>query len=101
MTVHIPLATCPKCLGSTRRPWPSADHTYAPMTATYDRDTDTLACDNCGGQTMSLRATGQTRVDPATGLGCLHHYVGQRAGNCYHIYTCLKCQDRYDIDSGD
>jgi hypothetical protein len=95
---------CPACNGSTRRPY---DYTHDPkglyrrMTATYRAEDDTLACNNCGGQTMSLRATGRTRIDPTTGLGCLHEYRGQKAGNCYHIYTCTKCGDHYDIDSGD
>lgn len=92
-------ATCPKCLGSGRRPCPESTRQY--RVATYRASDDTLACDNCGGQTMSLTATGQTRVDPATGLGCLHEYRGVKAGNCYHVHTCTKCGDRYDIDSGD
>lgn len=93
-------AVCPKCNGSTRQPlgpweWKNC------MPAGYDKQTDTVACDNCGGQTMSLTATGRTRIDPATGLGCEHTYTGRQAGNCYRIYTCTKCGDHYDIDSGD
>ncbi len=98
------LSTCPKCNGTARRPYPTEhdpDRRFARMTATYDEATDTLACNNCGGQTMSLTATGVTRVDPATGLGCLHAYSGRNAGRCYTIYTCAKCGDSYDIDSGD
>ena len=94
-------AVCPKCNGSTRRPLPESSRKYADIIATYDKATDTLACDNCGGQTMSLRATGRTRIDPATGLGCMHKYNGVTTSNCYHEHTCIKCGDRYDIDSGD
>lgn len=92
-------ATCPKCNGTGRRPADDACRRY--RIATYRESDHTLACDNCGGQTMSLTAKGVTRIDPATGLGCLHTYVGQQAGNCYHIYRCTKCGDQYDIDSGD
>lgn len=92
-------ATCPKCNGSTRRP--AGDARYKKMTATYRESDDTFACDNCGGQTMSLTATGKTRIDPATGLGCLHEYAYRLAGNCYHEYTCRKCGDQHYIDSGD
>jgi len=97
-------ATCPKCNGSTRRPYDYTHDTkgqYRKGTATYREADDTLACDNCGGQSMSLTATGMTRIDPATGFGCLHTYRGVKAGNCYHVYTCTKCGDQYDIDSGD
>jgi hypothetical protein len=92
-------ATCPACNGSTRRPCPPTSRQY--RLATYRESDDTLACNNCGGQTMGLKATGVTRVDPATGLGCLHDYRGRQEGNCFHVYTCTKCGDRYDIDSGD
>jgi uncharacterized protein with PIN domain len=95
----VTLATCPKCNGSTRRPADEAARKW--RLATYRESDHTLACDNCGGQTMSLTAKGKTRIDPATRLGCLHTYRGEQAGNCYRIYTCTKCGDRYDIDSGD
>ena len=91
-------AICPKCNGSTRVP---ANGQWAKVMATYRESDHTWACDNCGGQTMGLHATGRVFVDPATGLGCLHNYRGEKVGNCYHVYTCTKCGDRYDIDSGD
>lgn len=93
------LATCPKCNGTTRMPAPPSN--YKHILATYDRETDTLACNNCGGQTMSLKATGETTIDPATGLGCLHNFEGRNAGRCYTVYTCTKCQATYGIDSSD
>ena len=34
-------------------------------------------------------------------LGCDHDHKGEKRGNCYHVYTCSKCGDRYEIDSGD
>jgi hypothetical protein len=101
MKVCMTEATCPKCNGSTRRPMSENARKYADIIAGYRATDDTLPCDNCGGQTMSLTATGTTRVDPATGLGCLHNYQGRKAGNCYYVYTCVKCASHYDIDSGD
>jgi hypothetical protein len=93
------LAVCPKCFGSTRRPAPPSP--WKTSMATYRASDDTMACDNCGGQTMSLTATGRVRVDPATGLGCMHTYRSRTTSNCYHEHTCTKCGDRYDIDSSD
>ena len=58
-------------------------------------------CNNCGGQDMGGKARGYTRLDPATGKGCLHAFVGRNAGRCYTVFTCSKCLDKYDIDSGD
>lgn len=93
-------ATCPKCNGTTRIPWVGGPQ-YKNIVAGYDAATDTLACDNCGGQTMSLKATGMTRIDPTTGLGCMHEFTHTLAGNCYHRYDCGRCGARYHIDSGD
>lgn len=97
-------AVCPKCSGSQRRPYPTErdpDRRYASHTATYDEATDTLACDNCGGQTMSLRATGFTRARPGSNAGCLHEFTGRNAGRCYTEYTCKHCHLCYGIDSSD
>lgn len=93
------LATCPACNGTTRRPCPPDLLKY--RMATFGPVDQTLACNNCGGQTMSLTATGKTRIDPATGLGCLHAYRSETISNCYHRHTCSKCGDVYHIDSGD
>ena len=92
------LSTCPKCNGTTRIP---AEGAYKHVMASYDHLTDTLACDNCGGQTMSLKATGQTKINPETGFGCLHAYQGRNAGRCLTKYTCERCSDSYSIDSSD
>ena len=95
----IPYTTCPVCDGTTRRP----NFTGYKSIAGLDPKTDTLPCNNCGGQTMSMRATGAVRVDPTDpeGRGCKHEYQGRNAGRCYTIYTCRKCGDQYDIDSSD
>jgi len=99
MTAPIPegKGLCPCCQGSGRMP---AGLEWR-WSAGYDHATQTITCRNCGGQTMSGVAQGYTRLDPATGLGCLHVWEGHKAGNCYHVYTCTKCGEWYDIDSGD
>ena len=94
-----PMKTCPVCNGTTRCPAGAARYTH--VTAGYDPASNTLACRNCGGQTMSGTATGLVPPDPETGLGCRHEYVHKLAGNCYHQYTCKRCGHRYFIDSGD
>lgn len=101
MTIPENCGVCPKCKGTKRRPLPENMRRYAPHLATYDGATDTLACDNCGGQTMSLTATGYTKKsNPHDTEGCLHKFAGRNAGNCYTIYTCKFCGQSYDIDSG-
>jgi DNA-directed RNA polymerase subunit RPC12/RpoP len=68
--------------------------------AGYDKTTDTFGCNNCGGQYMFGRATGQVRLNNA-GEPCTHSYSGETAGRCLTEYTCKHCGDRYQIDSGD
>ncbi len=60
-----------------------------------------FSCLNCGAQTMNGKALGYTKIDPVTGKGCHHVFLGRNAGRCYTIYTCAKCNHTYDIDSGD
>jgi hypothetical protein len=91
-------APCPVCTGTGRVPCPEAQRQY--NLAGYDPATDTLACDNCGGQTMSCHGTGRVLVRP-DGTPCRHEYTGSQAGRCYWQYTCRHCGDRYSIDSGD
>lgn len=95
--IYPPTATCPKCNGSCRMPANDLNRRcYG-----YDKETDSLPCNNCGGQTMSLKAEGVTTIDPATGRGCMHDYQGSNAGRCLTRYVCTKCQDVYSIDSSD
>lgn len=95
-------AVCPCCNGTTRRLLPETSRCYADTLSGYDKTTDTLACNNCGGQTMSLKAVGYTKKPtPEATIGCKHEYEGRNAGNCYTIYHCKICGSSYDIDSGD
>lgn len=32
---------------------------------------------------------------------CIHTFEEKRLGNCYHGYTCTKCDARYTVDSSD
>lgn len=91
---------CPCCKGTGRKAVP-ADYKYREITYGYDKATDTLPCDNCGGQTMSCHAYGWTLPNPSTGEGCKHEYNYRSGGRCYHLYTCKHCGYHYDIDSGD
>lgn len=90
---------CPVCNGTPRVP--AGDQQYKAILAGYDTTTDTLACKNCGGQTMACRGTGRVNLRP-DGTPCTHKYAGTQKGNCYWEYTCIHgCGDRYSIDSGD
>ncbi len=88
---------CPRCEGTGLLPLSEKDLTYS-----WNKGKTHYGCTNCGGQTMSGKALGYTKIDPNTGKGCLHSFVGRNAGRCYTVYDCKNgCGYRYDIDSGD
>lgn len=89
---------CPVCNGSGRVP--AGDYEYKRVVAGYDSDTDTLSCRNCGGQTMSLKGTGQVRLR-SDGTPCTHKYVSKNIGRCLTEYLCIHCGSKHQIDSGD
>lgn len=91
---------CPVCNGTHRIPVPERSQQYKNVLAGYDKETDTLACSNCGGQRMFGRPTGEVRLR-SDGTPCKHEYTGVSRGRCYTVYTCKHCGDSYDIDSGD
>jgi hypothetical protein len=90
--------TCPVCNGSGRVT--AGDRPYKTVLAGYDPATDTLACNNCGGQYMYGNPRGQVRLN-RNGEPCHHSYTSRNAGRCLTEYTCEHCGDRYQIDSGD
>lgn len=90
--------TCPVCNGSGRRP--AGDYKYKHITSGYDATTDTLRCNNCGGQYMYGMPSGKVRANKE-GMPCTHHYTSSTIGRCLTEYTCKHCGDRYTIDSGD
>ena len=89
--------TCPVCSGHGRVP---ATSTYKKVMAGYDEKTDTLPCQNCGGQYQWGRPSGEVNID-YSGQPCVHDYSGENVGRCLTEYTCKHCGDRYKIDSGD
>lgn len=89
---------CPVCNGTGRVA--AGNEKYKEVSAGYDKQTDTLPCRNCGGQTMSAKGTGRVRLRP-DGTPCTHKYFARNAGRCYTVYTCELCGDSYGIDSGD
>lgn len=90
--------TCPVCNGTGRRP--AGNIQYKQSYSGYDAETDTLACNNCGGQTMYGRPTGQVPLN-LLGEPCKHVYISRTVGRCLTEYTCTECGHRYQIDSGD
>lgn len=89
---------CPVCNGSGRRD--ASNDKYKNVYAGYDKETDTIPCTNCGGQTMFGKPSGKVPLRP-DGTPCKHEYVGVSRGRCYTVYTCKHCNHSYDIDSGD
>lgn len=89
---------CPVCNGSGRRP--AGDYRYKHITAGYDAESDTLSCNNCGGQTMFGKPTGQVPLRE-DGTPCKHEFKGVSIGRCLTRYTCVHCVSSYEIDSGD
>ena len=94
------IGKCPVCDGTARCALPQSQQPWKHMLSGYDAETDTLPCQNCGGQSMRGQATGEVRLR-CDGMPCTHEYQGAAAGRCYTIYTCRHCGDFYDIDSGD
>jgi len=91
---------CPVCNGSHRQPAEERMKKYADTISGYDKNNDTIACNNCGGQGMFGRPTGEVPLR-ADGTPCKHEYKGVERGRCYTVYTCIHCSHRFDIDSGD
>ena len=91
---------CPVCNGSGRMPLSDFAQRFKHVLAGYDAETDTLRCDNCGGQYMYGRPTGEVRLRE-DGTPCKHVYESKTIGRCLTKYTCIHCADSYDIDSGD
>ena len=91
---------CPVCNGSGRVPIPEHQKKWKNSIAGYNREDDTLDCQNCGGQKMFGKPSGKVRLD-RTGVPCTHQYTSKNVGRCLTEYTCLKCGEIHRIDSGD
>jgi uncharacterized protein YbaR (Trm112 family) len=90
--------TCPICNGSGRRP--AGNDRYKKLYSGYNEETDTLMCNNCGGQYMFGIPKGVVKHNQ-NGEPCTHSYTSQTVGRCLTQYTCQHCGDTYQIDSGD
>jgi hypothetical protein len=91
---------CPVCNGTGREPIPASLESCKNVIAGYDKDTDTLPCNNCGGQYMYGTPRGEVKLN-REGVPCTHKYTSQNVGRCLTQYTCSECGDSYTIDSGD
>ena len=92
------LGTCPVCNGGGRIP--AGDDRHKHVYASYDKATDTLACRNCGGQTMYGQPTGRVPLRK-DGTPCVHEYTSWNVGRCLTQYACKHCVSSFQIDSGD
>lgn len=97
--------TCPVCRGTCRQ---AVDATGKPLDQLSEHPRWSqyakrgwMECRNCGGQGMSLQATGRTYARRDTGEPCRHEFVGRNAGRCYTEYRCKHCPEAYAIDSSD
>jgi len=101
--VPKPMGTCPVCSGSKRQPY-TGEHRYANIIAGYDPVTDTVRCQNCGGQYMYGTPLGRVFLRP-DGTPCKHKYrdisTSEQKTRCIHESICEYCGDNYYIDSGD
>jgi len=61
---------------------------------------DGRECNNCGGQQMYGRGTGQVNLRPDS-TPCKHEYKSTTIGRCLTEYKCIHCSFKFDIDSGD
>jgi len=93
-------AICPVCQGSGRQPVSPEQERYKQVMSGYDSATNTLPCQNCGGQCQYGRPSGHVRLN-REGEACTHLYQSRNAGRCLTDYTCVHCNDSYQIDSGD
>jgi len=93
---------CPVCNGTTRMPVAEEHQEYKRLYSGYNPVTDTLPCDNCGGQYMFSLPTGAVSLRP-DGTPCKHEYKSKSNPRfqSLHIYNCVHCDDFYEIDSGD
>ena len=93
---------CPVCNGTGHQPCPDNCREYGVKYGWYGyrTDDDTITCTNCGGQYMFGKITGEVPLNK-DGNPCVHEYQGKKVGNCLTEYTCIHCDDKHQIDSGD
>lgn len=97
------LGVCPVCNGSKVMPCPDnmREHGIKYGWFGYDKERDTVPCNNCGGQTMTSTPTGMVYLRYKDSKPCTHDVNGKKVGNCLYEYSCKYCGFTYQIDSGD
>jgi hypothetical protein len=95
MKNNINFGTCVICSGTGKVLLTDVELKYS-----WNKDRTHRECNNCGGQKMYGRGTGQVRLNK-TGDPCVHKYSSRTVGRCLTEYTCNECGDRYQVDSGD
>jgi hypothetical protein len=93
---------CPVCNGTKRMLVAEEHQKYKGVLSGYNPYTDTLPCDNCGGQYMFSLPSGAVSLRP-DGKPCKHEYKSKSDSRfrSLRIYNCIHCDDFYEIDSGD
>lgn len=92
---NINFGTCVICGGIGKVPLTDVELKYS-----WNKDRTHGECNNCGGQKMYGRGTGQVRLNQRN-EPCVHKYSSRTVGRCLTAYTCSECGDNYQIDSGD
>lgn len=87
---------CPVCNGSKELLLTEDELKYS-----WNKGKTHRACDNCGGQTMWGRATGEVPLRKDNSEPCVHEYKGTNIGRCLNRYVCKHCGYNFEIDSGD
>ena len=91
---------CPICNGTGRKPATEDSRKY--RWHGYDQATDTQYCHNCGSRGMyAPPPDGRVELRKDNGEPCVHRFVEETIGRCYHRYTCEHCGSAHTIDSGD
>lgn len=91
---------CPICNGTGRTPACVESRKYGWYG--YNKETDTKRCNNCGTHGMySPPPDGRVELRKDNGQPCVHEFLSEQIGRCYHRYTCKNCEASYTIDSGD
>lgn len=94
-TSSIKVSMCPVCNGTQRQAYTG----HAGL-AGYDKQDQTIPCQNCGGQYMFGTPLGMVRHN-VHDQPCTHEYKCISSERCLHTFKCIHCEDTYQIDSGD
>jgi hypothetical protein len=79
LTIPQGCAACPVCNGTSLQELSQQEQKYS-----WNKGKTHCPCQNCGGQTMFGKAAGYTKIDPETGTGCKHSFVGRKSWKKLH-----------------